>query len=574
MSLVQRFRSSISYPIIATLVLLTVVPVSLVGYALARLNRNHLETLEKQFLTRQASSLSSELKMIFSTNRAQLESTARALVGAENEPVESHTDLLESIMQRAPNLLQVQLLDRSGDGRFVRRHTLTEAEDHDLTAELVELHGQAMEQEQVAPSAGVVHEVPEHGLLLLSFPLSTRSGDPWGVLQGVVDFGDLDRQLTSDDAFRRLIVSVVNRTGQVVLSSRQSLVGTDLSDAPTVGRLVRVQQRLTTQYPHPALPEAGDVLGSVCPIESLRWSVLVERPTAEAFGLVRSVQRNTAYLSAAAAIAALLIGVLISRRLIGPIQSLAEASSEIAEGNLQVRTQNVGPDEIGRLAENFNHMASSVEDLVRKLRQALRQNQELFLDTIRTLAAAIDAKDPYTRGHSERVSAYALAIGRHLGLSQEAIFRLRISAILHDVGKLGIKDGILNKPGGLDDDEFAVMKRHPEIGAQIMAPIRMLKDIIPGIRNHHEVWQGGGYPDGLMGEQIPMVARIIAVADTFDAMTTNRPYQEAMSLDYVVSKIHNMAGNRFDPNVVDAFLKAVRAGDITPPAQQRTKEAS
>ncbi len=573
MNLVQRFRSSISYPIIATLVLLTVVPVSLVGYALARLNRNHLETLEKQFLTRQASSLSSELKMIFSTNRAQLESTARALVGGDREPVENHTELLQSIMHRAPNLLQVQLLDRTGTGPFVRRRALLGDEEQAITATLVDLYKQAMEADAVDPSSGVIREVPDKGLILLSFPLSTRSGTPWGVLQGVLDFGDLAKQLTSDDAFRRLIVSIVNRSGLVVLSSRAGLVGVDLSDAPTVGRLVHVQQRLTTEYAHPTLTDVGNVLGSVSPIEALRWTVLVERPTAEAFGLVRSVQRNTALLSAATALAALLIGVVISRRLIGPIQSLAQASSEIADGNLEVRTQNVGPDEIGRLAENFNHMASSVEDLVRRLRQALRQNQELFLDTIRTLAAAIDAKDPYTRGHSERVSSYALAIGRHLGLPQEAIFRLRISAILHDVGKLGIKDGILNKPGGLDDQEFAVMKKHPEIGAQIMAPIRMLKDIIPGIRNHHEVWQGGGYPDGLVGEQIPMVARIIAVADTFDAMTTNRPYQEAMSLDYVVSKIHNMAGNRFDPTVVDAFLKAVRAGDITPPAQ-RAKEAS
>jgi HD-GYP domain-containing protein (c-di-GMP phosphodiesterase class II) len=159
-----------------------------------------------------------------------------------------------------------------------------------------------------------------------------------------------------------------------------------------------------------------------------------------------------------------------------------------------------------------------------------------------------------------------MAIARHLGLNQEEVFRVRISAILHDVGKLGIRDGILNKPGGLTDEEFAVMKRHTDIGAQIMSPIRMLKDIIPGIRNHHEAWNGSGYPDRLQEEEIPMVARIIGVADTFDAMTTNRPYQKAMTLEVVLDKMRSMAGSRFDPAVIEGFLAAVAAGDITPPS--------
>jgi putative nucleotidyltransferase with HDIG domain len=202
-------------------------------------------------------------------------------------------------------------------------------------------------------------------------------------------------------------------------------------------------------------------------------------------------------------------------------------------------------------------MAGSIEALVRRLKQALRQNQELFLETIRTLAAAIDAKDPYTRGHSERVSSYSMAIARHLGLSQDEVFRVRTAAILHDVGKLGIRDGILNKPGGLTDDEYAVMQQHTAIGAQIMEPIRMLKDIIPGIRNHHETWDGTGYPDKLAGETIPLVARIIGVADTFDAMTTNRPYQRQRP-STSCSKLRAMSGHRFDPRVVDALLAPLR----------------
>jgi putative nucleotidyltransferase with HDIG domain len=292
---------------------------------------------------------------------------------------------------------------------------------------------------------------------------------------------------------------------------------------------------------------------------------VVERAAADAFAPIRVMQNRTMVVSALAALVALAIGLGMSRRLIGPIQGLASVSSEIAEGNLAVRSDVRGSDELGRLSSNFNNMAGSIEALVRRLRQALRQNQELFLETIRTLAAAIDAKDPYTRGHSERVSSYSMAIARHLDLEQDEVFRIRIAAILHDVGKLGVRDSILNKPGGLSEDEYRIMRRHPDIGAQIMTPIRMLKDIIPGIRNHHETWDGNGYPDGLAGDEIPLVARIIGAADTFDAMTTNRPYQRAMPLDYVLDKMRGMSGSRFDPQIVDALLAAVDAGDVTPP---------
>jgi HD-GYP domain-containing protein (c-di-GMP phosphodiesterase class II) len=139
---------------------------------------------------------------------------------------------------------------------------------------------------------------------------------------------------------------------------------------------------------------------------------------------------------------------------------------------------------------------------------------------------------------------------------------LRISALLHDVGKIGIDDRILRKPGALSDDEFDVMKQHPAKGAAIMSGVVQLSDCIAGMKYHHEKWSGGGYPEGLVAEAIPMQARIVAIADTFDAMTTNRPYQKAMEIGYVVEKIKSFAGTRFDPRVVDGFVQAVKRGDI------------
>ena len=178
------------------------------------------------------------------------------------------------------------------------------------------------------------------------------------------------------------------------------------------------------------------------------------------------------------------------------------------------------------------------------------------------ISSAIDAKDPYTKGHSDRVRNYSLAVARELGFSPIELEELNIAALLHDVGKIGIDDRVLRKPSALNDDEFALMKTHAAVGASIMERVPKLDRIIPGIKHHHENWGGGGYPDGLKGEQIPVIARVIAVADTFDAMTTDRPYQKAMSYKYAAEKIRSMTGKRFEPSVVEAFLRAFEKGAL------------
>ena len=565
----ERFRSSLTYPIAATLVLVTVVPVALVGFLLASHNREHLTTLEKQYLTRQAVSLASEVYLYFAGHRTQLESTVRALQAGDELRLPASESLLQGMAaEPGRSFVYLQILYRSGDGAYVQSPQLSPAALEALPPFVQDAHRRALEGEEVADLNIVLGPgtAPNSATVtIFSSPLLSRQGVIWGTLTGVLDLGPLQNRIM-DNAYGGLLVSIIDQHGKVVVSSEPSLRRSDLSQSPLVADFLENALRLTQTYVHPIDPEAGEVLGSVAPVERLNWGVVVERPTAEAFATVRVMQVRTGLITAVAAIVALGIGFGLSRQLIRPIQTLADVSSQIAEGDLAVRATVSGHDEIARLATNFNHMAGSVEALVRRLRQALRQNQELFLETIRTLAAAIDAKDPYTRGHSERVSSYSMAVARHLGLNQDEVFRVRIAAILHDVGKLGVRDGILNKPGGLTEEEFAVMRRHAEIGAQIMSPIRMLKDIIPGIRNHHETWEGTGYPDRLKAEEIPLVARIIGVADTFDAMTTNRPYQQAMTLDYVVNKMRSMSGTRFDPKVVDAFVAAVTAGDVTPPS--------
>ncbi len=564
MGLLSRFRSSLTYPIAATLVLVTVVPVALAGWLFASYNREHLTTVEKLYLNRQAVSLAGEVDHYLTSRGTFLESTARALaVSGGNDPT-AFESYLEGIASEAgTSFAFLQILNLSGDGSYVYDPSLADDDLEKLTAltrsaQTSAVEGDPLPDFRVEPAAG---RAP---WAILVYPLIDPDAGVWGSLAGVIDFSELETSFNGS-AFSGLFVGVIDDDGTLILTSRPELRGESLTSSPLVRDFLTRPLALTLTYDDPLLPDVGEVLGSAAPVTSLDWGVVLERPTAIAFAPVKVMQQRTLVVSAIAGLVALGLGFLLSRRLIRPLQELARISSEISEGKLSERLELGGEDELARLGRNFNQMAENIESLVRRLKHALRQNQELFLETIRTLAAAIDAKDPYTKGHSERVSSYSMAIARHLGLDFDDVFNVRIAAILHDVGKLGIEDGILNKPGGLTDEEYKVMRRHPDIGAQIMAPISKLKTIIPGIRNHHETWDGTGYPDRLEGEQIPLVARIIGVADTFDAMTTNRPYQRAMPLNHVVEKMRTMAGTRFDPQVVEAFSAAVAAGDITPP---------
>jgi len=311
------------------------------------------------------------------------------------------------------------------------------------------------------------------------------------------------------------------------------------------------------------------MLGTVAPVGHPEWGVVVEKPEEKAFASVDQMVRATIEWGSLALLLAIIAASFFASGIARPIRILADRTREIAQGKYQQRVTLRTHNEIGDLAENFNVMSESIETAIEQLKKAANENHQLFINSIRMLAAAIDAKDPYTRGHSERVARYSIAIGKNLHLPEKEMRNLRISSLLHDVGKIGIDDRILRKPGALSDDEFEVMKQHPVKGAAIMSGVGQLADCIAGMKYHHEKWSGGGYPDGLQGDTIPMQARIVAIADTFDAMTTNRPYQKAMEINYVVDKIKSFASTRFDPKVVDAFVQAVKRGDIVIEEQVR-----
>jgi HD-GYP domain-containing protein (c-di-GMP phosphodiesterase class II) len=199
-----------------------------------------------------------------------------------------------------------------------------------------------------------------------------------------------------------------------------------------------------------------------------------------------------------------------------------------------------------------NQVAIAVENA--NLYQELK---EAFYGTAHALAETIEKRDPYTGGHTQRVMEYSLAIGKRMGLSAEETEDLKLAAILHDIGKIGIRDNILLKNGRLDKDEVQTMNLHAEYGSEILRHVKQLSRVVPGVRAHHERYDGNGYPDGLKGADIPVIARIIAVADTFDAMTTDRPYRKALSVSDAVGELRKYSGTQFDGEIVEAFVSYV-----------------
>jgi PAS domain S-box-containing protein/putative nucleotidyltransferase with HDIG domain len=224
-------------------------------------------------------------------------------------------------------------------------------------------------------------------------------------------------------------------------------------------------------------------------------------------------------------------------------------------------TLDIGSLEYGKLTSS--HL-STAEKIAAQITVALENArlyedlEHLLVNTITSLAHTIDAKSPWTKGHSERVTGFAVEIAKEMGLKEKDINHIKLCGILHDIGKIGTYDVVLDKPGKLTDEEFALVKKHPEKGAEILAPIKQLKDIVPGILYHHERYDGKGYPFGIKGDDIPLCASILSVADSFDSMTADRPYRKSPGIEYAIAELKRCSGSQFNPRIVEVFLSVLK----------------
>jgi HD-GYP domain-containing protein (c-di-GMP phosphodiesterase class II) len=387
-----------------------------------------------------------------------------------------------------------------------------------------------------------------------------------GMVGSVVDMDFLIRRL-QQVSLSGLMPYVVDSQGRLVAAATaQYATGQDMTHFDIVRSFVgegsKAQLAATREFTIRDDKNATEMLGTYSPVTSLDWAVVVQKPREDAYRGIYDMQRTGRLLAWLAVFLSVGLSIISARRITSPLQVLAQSSRAIARGDFSQRVHVKTRTEIGELATTFNTMSDELEQFVEDLKRAADENKNLFMGSIQMLAGAVDEKDPYTRGHSDRVTKYSLMIAKEMGMDPEFLEVLRISAQLHDVGKIGIEDRILKKPGTLTPEEFEIMKTHTTKGANILRPVPQLREMLPGIELHHEALNGRGYPYGLKGDEIPLLARVIAVADTFDALTTNRPYQQAHDPVEALRIIQNLSGQRLDPKAVAALLAVFERGDI------------
>jgi HD-GYP domain-containing protein (c-di-GMP phosphodiesterase class II) len=404
-----------------------------------------------------------------------------------------------------------------------------------------------------------------HTLMMVSQPVNINKQFS-GMIAVFVDLGYLMNRLR-EASQAGLTTYVVDRDGRLVASGESDYAtGQNMASIDIVKSFVDQGGRAgltdTREFAMYSEGQRVDMLGTYKIVQSLGWAVIAQKTQENAYQGIREMQLTARLLAILAVLLSVFVGFYAAKRITTPLDVLTESSRAIARGDFTQRVNLKSRTEIGELANTFNLMTGELEKLVADLKYAAEENRALFMGSIQMLAGAVDEKDPYTRGHSDRVTRYSVAIATEMGLPGDEIEQVRIAAQLHDVGKIGIEDRILKKPGALTPEEFEVMKTHTSKGANILRPVRQLKSMIPGIELHHESLDGRGYPYGLRGEEIPLMPRIIMVADTFDAMTTDRPYQKAMEPEYVVKIIASLIDKKFDAKCVAALSAVFERGDL------------
>jgi HD-GYP domain-containing protein (c-di-GMP phosphodiesterase class II) len=562
-------RVRIFYVILGVLLLVSVVPMYFYADRVITMSRDRLKVNEMLLQNTVTRSVGDELgtrqknlQMMLDNLASAVEVSTGGNLGGEHVATPELRALLEKFVSSDSDIAYATLLNT--DGRGISAGKI--APDAFLQRELERAFaagrdGRAYTGQPLTQGAGKNSRT----LLLSSHPLSV-GGRFIGMIGTVVDLNFAVRRL-NELSKGGLTIYVVDRQGRLVAGvDPQYATGQDMTQFDIVKKFAdqagRARFPETSDFEIHQDKKITEMVGTYIPVTSLEWAVIAQKEQREAYASIFEMQLYSRLLAALAVFLSLGISLFAARKITTPLQTLTESSRAIARGDFSQRVHLKSRTEIGELAETFNHMSDDLERFVLDLKRAAEENRALFINSIQMLAGAVDEKDPYTRGHSDRVTKYSVIIATELGLSEAEIDNIRIAAQLHDVGKIGIEDRILKKPGALTPEEFEVMKTHTTKGANILRPVEQLQAMIPGIELHHESLDGRGYPYGLKGDAIPLMPRIIMVADTFDAMTTNRPYQAAMDPEYVIRIINSLANKKYDPKVVAALTSVFTSGKL------------
>lgn len=561
-------RIPLLYVILGVLLAISVLPMYFYSAQIEEMNRERLKTNEMLLQNTVTRSLADDISQHQETLRMMLANLSSSVqvesgndIGDQNIQTPELRALLENFVSSSNDIAYATLLNADAKGVSAGRIE----PDAFLQRELERAYQAAREGRIYSGQPLMVGSGKSaKTVMLVSSPIM-YGGRFLGMIGSVVDLDYLIRRL-QQVSLTGLMPYVVDSQGRLVTAATaQYATGQDMTHFEIVRSFVDVgakaQLAATREFTIRG-DKPIEMLGTYSPVTALDWAVVVQKPREEAYRGIYEMQRTGRLLAWLAVFVSVGLSIFSARRITSPLQVLAQSSQAIARGDFSQRVHLKTRTEIGELATTFNTMSEELEQFVEDLKRAAEENKALFMGSIQMLAGAVDEKDPYTRGHSDRVTRYSLMIATEMGLDPGFLEILRISAQLHDVGKIGIEDRILKKPGALTPEEFEIMKTHTTKGANILRPVTQLREMLPGIELHHEALNGRGYPYGLKGDEIPLLARVIAVADTFDALTTNRPYQKAHDAVEAIRIIQNLSGQRLDPKAVTALLAVFQRGEI------------
>jgi len=575
-------RIRLLFIVLGVLLLVGLLPLAFTGYLLSNRSADELRSLEGRYQAQLVQDKARQIELYGQRYRDVVTGLARAFEisgGIRALDDSGYDQRLEKTLQEDPNLIALALWPVDGTAHRAFQKDVIQLEEVDarVSEVLAKMSGRGL----VVSRPQIIRSAQEMALTIAEPVLGgPNNQEVVAAVVAIVSFQEVFhavQQPTSKSERELLnaglpVVFVVDQNGRAVAHPEASVA---FSEKPMTDlKVVQDWQESGAQVQSALAPFSAtrdgrtvEMLGSYATAEldkNSRLGVIAIQDEAAALASVSDMRWQTLWISLIAALLTLLIGIFFARKLTHPVQELAGGAHRIASGDFSQRIKVTSRTELGDLGNSFNIMTDQIERFIGDLQRSAQENRELFIGTVKALAAAIDGKDPYTRGHSERVSRFSMAIAQRLGLSDDEVEKIRISALLHDVGKISIDDKILKKPAALTDEEYEIMKGHPQKGYKIMSQIPAMKEFLSGMYMHHEMVNGMGYPQGLKGDEIPLMGKIVAVADTFDAMTTDRPYQKAMQFDDALARIESFVGTRYDPAVVAAFSEACKEGQIRP----------
>ncbi|HSD46002.1 MAG TPA: HD domain-containing phosphohydrolase [Pyrinomonadaceae bacterium] len=575
-------RIRLLYLVLGVLLLVGLLPLAFAGFLLSGRSADELRSIEGRYQAQLVQDKARQIELYGQRYRDVVTGLSRAFEiagGIQNLDDKGYNDRLEKTLQEDPNLIALALwpVDGTLHRAFQPEVISLEEVDARVSEVLARMNGRGL----VVSRPQVIRTGQEMALTIAEPVLGGKNNqDVVAAVVAIVSFQEVFhavQQPTSKSEKELLnaglpVVFVVDQNGRAVAHPEQSVAFSEksMTDLKVVQDWLESGAQVQSALAPFSATRDGktmEMLGSYATAEldkSSRLGVIAIQDEAAALASVSDMRWQVIWISLIAGLLTILTGVFFAKKLTDPVQDLASGAHRIAYGDFSQRITVTSRTELGDLGNSFNLMTDQLEHFILDLQRSAEENRQLFIGTVKALAAAIDGKDPYTRGHSERVSRFSMAIAQRLGLSDEEIEKIRISALLHDVGKIAIDDKILKKPSALTDEEFEIMKGHPQKGYKIMSQIPAMKEFLPGMYMHHEMVNGMGYPQGLKGDEIPLMGKIVAVADTFDAMTTDRPYQKAMKFEDALARIESFVGTRYDPAVVAALSEACKEGQIKP----------